>query len=101
MEKEYKKIISFLKNYQTHTNARGYVLGISGGFESSTIAINQCLSRIYLEGRGNNGESYLLPWIIAGNHTSIDSYEKRNQKGFLFTVGDEPTLSSGRLNQRL
>ena len=40
-----------------------------------------------------NGESYLLPWIIAGNHTSIDSYEKRNQKGFLFTVGDEPTLS--------
>ena len=29
----------------------------------------------------------------AGNHTSIDSYEKRNQKGFLFTVGDEPTLS--------
>ena len=52
-----------------------------GQFESSTIAINQCLSRIYLEGRGggNNGESYLLPWIIAGNHTSIDSYEKRNQ----------------------
>ena len=32
-----------------------------GQFESSTIAINQCLSRIYLEGRGNNGESYLLP----------------------------------------
>lgn len=66
-----------------------------GQFESSTIAINQCLSRIYLEGRGggNNGESYLLPWIIAGNHTSIDSYEKRNQKGFLFTVGDESTLS--------
>lgn len=66
-----------------------------GQFESSTITINQCLSRIYLEGRGggNNGESYLLPWIIAGNHTSIDSYEKRNQKGFLFTVGDEPTLS--------
>lgn len=24
-----------------------------------------------------------MPWIIAGNHTSIDSYEKRNQKGFL------------------
>lgn len=66
-----------------------------GQFESSTVAINQCLSRIYLEGRGggNNGESYLLPWIIAGNHTSIDSWEKRKQKGFLFTVGDEPTLT--------
>lgn len=48
-----------------------------------------------MEGRGggNYGESYLLPWIIAGNHTSIDSWEKRKQKGFLFTVGDEPTLT--------
>lgn len=48
-----------------------------------------------MEGRGggNSGESYLLPWIIAGNHTSIDSWEKRKQKGFLFTVGDEPTLT--------
>lgn len=66
-----------------------------GQFESSTVAINQCLSKIYLEGRGggNSGESYLLPWIIAGNHTSIDSWEKRKQKGFLFTVGDEPTLT--------
>ena len=65
-----------------------------GQFESSTTAINQNLSKIYLEGRGggNNGESYLLAWIIAGNHTSIDSFEKRGKKGYLFTVGDEPTL---------
>jgi NAD+ synthase len=38
MEKEYKKIISFLKDYQTHTNARGYVLGISGGKDSTIVA---------------------------------------------------------------
>lgn len=65
-----------------------------GQFESSTTAINQNLSKIYLEGRGggNNGESYLLAWIIAGNHTSIDSLEKRGKKGYLFTIGDEPTL---------
>ena len=65
-----------------------------GQFESSTTAINQNLSKIYLEGRGggNDGESYLLAWIIAGNHTSIDSLEKRGQKGYLFTIGDEPTL---------
>lgn len=65
-----------------------------GQFESSTTAINQNLSKIYLEGRGggNGGESYLLAWIIAGNHTSIDSFEKRGTKGYLFTVGDEPTL---------
>lgn len=67
-----------------------------GQFESSTVAINQCLSKIYLEGRGggNYGESYLIPWIIAGNHTSIDSFEKRRKKGYLFTIGDEPTLTS-------
>lgn len=71
-----------------------------GQFESSTVAINQCLSKIYLEGRGggNSGESYLLPWIIAGNHTSIDSWEKRKQKGFLFTVGDAREAAKDQVN---
>jgi len=65
-----------------------------GQFESETQTLNASLEKIYLEGRGggNSGESYLLAWIIAGNHTSIDSFEKRNQKGYLFTIGDEPTL---------
>lgn len=36
--KRIQKIISFLKNYQTHTNARGYVLGISGGKDSTIVA---------------------------------------------------------------
>lgn len=41
-------------------------------------------------GGGNGGESYSLAWIMAGNHTELDSWYKRNIKGFLFTIGDEP-----------
>lgn len=37
-------------------------------------------------------ESYLLAHLIAGYHTETDSWFKRNTKGFLFTIGDEPNL---------
>lgn len=37
-------------------------------------------------------ESYLLAWYFAAMHTVTDAWEKRKQKGFLFTVGDEPCL---------
>lgn len=59
-------------------------------FEADDRIIKQ-LTEIYLEGRGggNDFESYNLPWYFAANHTSIDCFEKRNKKGYLFTVGDE------------
>lgn len=62
-----------------------------GQFESGTDELNEGLSKIFLEGGGGgqNRESYLLAWLIAGRHTSIDCFEKRNTKGFLFTIGDE------------
>jgi len=62
-----------------------------GQFESGATELSHCLSSFFLEGGGGgqNRESYLLAWLIAGRHTSIDCYEKRQQKGFLFTVGDE------------
>lgn len=62
-----------------------------GQFESGTSELNDCLARIFLEGGGGGQmmESYLLAWLIAGRHTSIDCFEKRSQKGFLFTIGDE------------
>lgn len=65
-----------------------------GQFESGDELLDKWLTDIYLEGGGgaNYGESYLLAWYFAGKHTSIDCFEKRKQKGFLFTVGDEPTL---------
>lgn len=59
-------------------------------FEADHRIIKQ-LTDIYLEhgGGGNNFESYNLPWYFAAMHTSIDSFEKRGKKGYLFTVGDE------------
>lgn len=67
-----------------------------GQFESSDELLDKWLTSIYLEGGGggNAGESYLLAWYFAAYHTKIDSFEKRGQKGFLFTIGDEPTLLS-------
>ncbi|STD12574.1 hypothetical protein [Chryseobacterium carnipullorum] len=54
------------------------------------------LTRTYIEsgGGGNAGESYLLAWYFAAFHTRTDAFEKRNQKGLLFTVGDEPCLKT-------
>ncbi|WP_417912360.1 hypothetical protein [Candidatus Electronema sp. TJ] len=65
-----------------------------GQFESSDELLDKWLTSVYLEGGGggNAGESYLLAWYFAALHTSIDCFEKRRQKGFLFTIGDEPTL---------
>lgn len=59
-------------------------------FEADNCIISQ-LTDIWLEGRGggNNFESYNLPWYFAATHTSIDCFEKRGKKGYLFTVGDE------------
>jgi hypothetical protein len=57
------------------------------------IRIAEQLADIYLErgGGGNNYESYNLPWYFAAMKTSIDCFEKRGKKGYLFTVGDEQT----------
>lgn len=65
-----------------------------GQFESSDELLDKWLTDLYLEngGGGNDGESYLLAWYFAATKTSIDCREKRKQKGFLFTIGDEPTL---------
>ncbi|MEZ5582598.1 MAG: hypothetical protein R3F37_07385 [Candidatus Competibacteraceae bacterium] len=56
------------------------------------IRIAEQLKDIYLEGGGggNGYESYNLPWYFAARKTSIDCFEKRGKKGYLFTVGDEP-----------
>lgn len=60
-------------------------------FESD-IRIAEQLKQIYLEGRGggNSFESYDIPWYFAGTRTSTDCFEKRNKKGYIFTMGDEP-----------
>lgn len=59
-------------------------------FESDIRIMKQTLD-LHLEGGGggNGGESYNLLWYFAARRTAIDSIEKRGQKGFLFTVGDD------------
>ena len=66
-------------------------------FESDIRIIRQ-LTGLYLEegGGGNGGESYNLLWYFAALHTRTDCCEKRQEKGFLFTIGDDlchPQLS--------
>jgi len=67
-----------------------------GQFESGDPELDLWLTRTWLEkgGGGNAGESYLLAHYFAAFHTDIDSYNKRGKRGFLFTVGDEPGLTS-------
>lgn len=77
-----------------------------GQFEAGTKELDKWLTKIYLEGGGGGQdmESYSLAWLFAGRHTSIDCFEKRNEKGFLFTIGDEwtwPEMDRGALEKLL
>lgn len=67
-----------------------------GQFESNDELLDKWLTDVYLEGHGggNEGESYMLAWYFAAFHTAMDCWEKRKQKGFLFTIGDEPCLNN-------
>jgi len=75
-----------INDHNTHVKAPIQV----GQFESGTEELDKWLTGVALQsGGGQDKESYLLAWLVAGRHTSIDCFEKRNQKGFLFTIGDE------------
>jgi len=61
-----------------------------GQFESG-LEMDDDLGKIYLEGGGGGQihETYELAAYFMARHTSIDCYEKRGHKGYLFTIGDE------------
>lgn len=68
-----------------------------GQFESDNRCDDQ-LRNIVLEGEGGGQvmESYELALYFAAYKTAIDSWDKRQKKGYLFTLGDErfyPTVS--------
>lgn len=61
-----------------------------GQFESDN-RMDDDLGRILLEGGGGGQktESYELAMYFMARHTSIDCYEKRGKRGYLFMIGDE------------
>jgi hypothetical protein len=61
-----------------------------GQFESG-IEIEEDLGKLYLEGGGGGHitESYELALYFMARHTSLDCYEKRGRRGYLFVIGDE------------
>lgn len=64
-------------------------------FESD-IRINDQITKVVLEGGGGGQmtESYELGFYVAARNTSIDCFEKRGRKGYLFTIGDEMPYNS-------
>ena len=67
------------------------------------IRIVEQLTDVFLEGGGggNAFESYDLPWYFAAQRTSIDSFEKRGKKGYLFTMGDELPPPEGLTREQI
>ncbi len=61
-----------------------------GQFESG-LEMEDDMSLFYLEGNGGGQqrETYELAHYFFLHHTSIDCFEKRGVKGYLFTIGDE------------
>ncbi len=61
-----------------------------GQFESDN-RMDEDLERIVLEGGGGGQkrESYELAMYFMARHTSLDSFEKRGRRGYLFLIGDE------------
>jgi hypothetical protein len=65
-----------------------------GQFEAG-IEIEEDLAKLYLEGGGGGQvtESYELAMYFMARHTSIDCFEKRRKRGYLFVIGDEAPYS--------
>jgi hypothetical protein len=61
-----------------------------GQFESDN-RMDTHLQNLILEGGGGAGmsESYELALYFMARHTSVDCWEKRRKKGYLFMIGDE------------
>jgi len=68
-------------------------------FEADIKIVEQLLDLwIPLRGMGDSGDPLL--WYFAAKHTSIDSWEKRGKKGFLFTIGDD-TIKRSIFNDKI
>jgi hypothetical protein len=73
-----------------------------GQFEAGN-EMDDALTNIFLEGSGGaqDMESYDLALYFIARHTTIDCWEKRGQKGYLFILGDErlyPVVKASQVN---
>lgn len=61
-----------------------------GQFESS-LTMDHFLDNIWVEGGGGgqHKETYELGLYFLAKHTSVDCWEKRAHKGYIFVIGDE------------
>jgi hypothetical protein len=66
-----------------------------GQFESDN-RMDQNIENMIIEGGGGGQttESYELTLYVAARHTSIDCWEKRRRRGYLFMIGDEMAYPS-------
>lgn len=71
-----------------------------GQFEAG-IEIDDNISNLYLEGGGggSNQESYELAMYFIAERTSMDCFEKRGEKGYLFIIGDERFYTAVKKSQ--
>lgn len=74
-----------------------------GQFESGDKEIDMWLQRVWIskKGGGNGGESYGWAYYYALNHVETDAWDKRKQKGFLFSIGDDnchPTMFKNEMD---
>ncbi|MFD0888356.1 hypothetical protein ACFQ08_27785, partial [Streptosporangium algeriense] len=74
-----------------------------GQFESDN-RMDEDLGKILLEGGGGGQktESYELAMYFMARHTSIDCFERRGRRGYLFIIGDElpyPKVSRRQVRQ--
>ena len=60
-------------------------------FESD-IRIAEQLLDIYFENKGNRMVVPTCLWEFLARHTEIDAVNKRNEKGFVFTIGDDAAI---------
>lgn len=73
-----------------------------GQFESG-IEMDDVLTKIYVErgGGGGGNESYELAHYYVARHTATDAWDKRQVKGYLFTMGDEMPYANVSASQVL
>lgn len=76
-----------IRDYKANPNTPLQVSQFEG--DHSVIEQMQTFYGCSMGGGGNDEESYALAWAFAAYKTSIDCFEKRGVKGYLFTIGDD------------